>query len=179
MKNLIKILFILVLTTTIGCSKEPTYNKFIGEWASEQDNPNPKGMNTIYTGFFEDTTTSVRRISYDFDMLNIIISDAPFIIISAHVNDDYLIYRDYIIEGGDSTATCSKTKMYFFNVKSKIENDTLYETGEYIVYLDGKEVSQEYTNSYSAKFIKRNNSALKSSNKNQFQFPSEKSKWLN
>jgi len=152
MKKIIVMLFFLGMLFQ-SCEKINTDQKFIGTWVAEQDCPNYTGNNFTYNGYFTSKVTAVRKISQTDNGFMAIISDAPFNSTTVWIKNDKIFLKDYEIKSNHPS--CAELKVAFSNISAEIKNDTLIETGTYVVYVNSSEVSRSINNTYIARFVKR------------------------
>jgi hypothetical protein len=150
-----KLLYLILLVfTLVSCEKEYYYQDFVGQWTPEQDTCYPKNMNVFYQGILDDSVRTTRRIAFS-DTISIVISDAPNKVIGGYVSGGALYYNEYEVQSGMSTPTCAQVKIRYYNVKAQLyDYNTLIETGDYDVYVEGQGWDRGM-NTYYAKFVRR------------------------
>lgn len=124
---------IALLLELCACTKEQDLD-LVGVWSPIT----PK--NCIYTGYYNDTVTTMRTFSMENNLLLVKVSDSEhsngFDIvknIECRIEYDTIYFNSSIF----TTNTCNSNVMMVTQHKAFLKHDTLYENAEYFVYMEG------------------------------------------
>ena len=155
MKKLIAIALVLLVFTS--CEKENYNDQFIAYWRANSSTivfsegvTTAAGMDRVFTN---EGIVYISNFGYDYHTKLVKVNDQTIL---SPFTFAYKAVGNYSYQMGKFTpstgGSCRNVGYKFYNISAKIVGDTLFETGNYDIYLDGQ--MERSINTFTAKYTK-------------------------